>query len=148
MCLCVCLFAISSETANPKELKFWGVISFGLKIFWLRNKHPFAGKPKKCKQYWQKPTFNWYVLSPLMLIKLRVAKITGSWIVECAKLDLVKVSSTLRSWCYQSQYNFVVAQPPISLYILHIKWKIYIADWLSCSKNIYVSFEYFLVLDP
>ena len=29
-CLFVCLFPNSSETANPSELKFWGMILFGI----------------------------------------------------------------------------------------------------------------------
>ena len=30
VCLCVCLFPNSYETANPNELKFWGMIPLGM----------------------------------------------------------------------------------------------------------------------
>ena len=30
VCLFVCLFPNSSETANPSELKFWGMIPLGM----------------------------------------------------------------------------------------------------------------------
>ena len=30
VCVCVCLFPTSSETANPSKLKFWGMIFLGI----------------------------------------------------------------------------------------------------------------------
>ena len=59
MCVCVCLFVhYLLQTANPNELIFWGMLSFGVHTV-LSYKisgfdQPFAGKLKKCWQcYWQ-----------------------------------------------------------------------------------------------
>ena len=37
VCLFVCLLPNSSETTNPNELKFWGMIALGLHIVWKKN---------------------------------------------------------------------------------------------------------------